>query len=246
MLQKLEGIVTDIVHHNDSQNVVTLYTRTHGRMAFMVPVGKSKSGRMRNAMLSLMAVVSADVNVSPARELQHLRQVTPIRLWHNIYANPLKCSILFFIAEFSNRLLRQYPADPLLWQWLVDSLEQLDTLPSGHISNYHLAFLVGLLGFTGIRPEGVSAEEGDFFDMLSGEMITADNPDFLKRRSLLPSAESRLVPLVLRMNFRNMHLFSLSRAERNRLLDHILQYYSIHLPLPSEYKSLAVLRELSR
>ncbi|MCH5214888.1 MAG: recombination protein O N-terminal domain-containing protein, partial [Muribaculaceae bacterium] len=52
MIERLEGIVTDLVKHNDTHNVVTLFTRTRGRMAFLVPVGKSKSGKMRNALLS--------------------------------------------------------------------------------------------------------------------------------------------------------------------------------------------------
>ena len=47
-----------------------------------------------------------------------------------------------------------------------------------------------------------------------------------------------------RMTARNMDLFAYTRAERNRLLDGILSYYSIHLTDLSRLHSLTILRDL--
>jgi DNA repair protein RecO (recombination protein O) len=41
-----------------------------------------------------------------------------------------------------------------------------------------------------------------------------------------------------------MHLFRLSRSERNRILELLLTYYRLHLPAFPELRSLSVLREL--
>ena len=46
------------------------------------------------------------------------------------------------------------------------------------------------------------------------------------------------------MNYENMHLFSMSRTERNRCMDVVLKYYTIHVPNFPELKSLEVLRSL--
>ena len=46
------------------------------------------------------------------------------------------------------------------------------------------------------------------------------------------------------MNFDNMHLFVMSRADRSRCVDIILTYYRLHFPDFKELKSLAVLKEL--
>ena len=48
----------------------------------------------------------------------------------------------------------------------------------------------------------------------------------------------------MRMNYDTMHLFEMSRAERNRCVEIILSYYRLHLPGFPELKSLEVLREL--
>ena len=59
----------------------------------------------------------------------------------------------------------------------------------------------------------------------------------------MPVEASRIVKL-MRMNYETMHLFSMSRLERNRCLEVIQIYYQLHLPDFPELKSLQVLREL--
>lgn len=246
MIEKIEGIITGITPHNDRHNIVNLYSRQRGRLAFVVPVGKSRTGKMRNAALSLMAVIGAEFNFRQGKELYTLRNAEPIRLWHGIYSNPIKTSVLFFIGEFCNKLLRQYPADEKLWQFIVKSLETLDRLDSTATANFHIAFLAGMLPITGIEPAIAGWLEGERFDLLSGEMVPREPSTFLQRLQLITEEESRHIPLLLRINYRNMHLFRFSRSEREHLLNRILAYYSAHLPISTEYKSLDVLHELFR
>ena len=244
MIERLEGIVTDLVKHNDTHNVVTLFTRTRGRMAFLVPVGKSKSGKMRNALLSLMAVVGASVNIKGDKELYSLRVVEPVQIWHSIYSNPLKSSLIFFLAEFCNRLLRQYPADARMWDFIVDSLQVLNDIPSSRVANFHIAFLAQMLSPAGIAPSIERYEEGDRFDILSGEMVAAAAPDFSRRRLLLSEDESRAAVKLQRINYSNMHRYRFTRAQRQQTLDRLIDYYSAHLSLSRDFKSLSILRSL--
>lgn len=243
MIERIEGIVTDIVRHNDKHNVVTLYTRQRGRMAFLVPVGKSKTGKMRNAMFSLLAVIGAEVNIKPGKELYNIRQPEPLRLWHSIYSHPIKSSLLFFLTEFCNRLLRQYPADQRLWDYLIQALEVLENIDGSKTANFHLAFLIRLLPLAGIEPPARTWEKDDRFDMLSGEM-TAEPTAFSRRRQLLTEEESWKIPLLMRMNFRNMNRFRFRSDERQRVLNRLLSYYSIHLPISTDFKTLPVLHDL--
>lgn len=244
MIDKIEGFVIDIVKHNDKHNVVTLYTRTRGRMAFLVPVGKSKQGKTRNAIIAPMACLAADVNIRGGRELLHLRQPTPVRLWHNIYFNPVKSSILYFITELCNRILRQSPPDPGLWDFIYNSLEVLDGTQADRISNFHIAFLVRLLPWLGISPSIEGRKEGELFDMLSATMIDPGMPFGLQRRILLSPSESAFIPYLAKINYRNMHLYRLSSSQRQETLDGLIRYCSLHLPLGSELKTLDILRQL--
>lgn len=244
MIEKIEGFVTDIVRHNDRLNVVSLYTRSRGRMSFLVPVGKSKQGKARNAIITNMACLGADVNIRGGKELYHLSNPTPLRLWNGIYFHPVKSSLLLFMTDFLNRLLRHSPAEPMLWDCIYESLDILDRTPGERIANFHIAFLIRLLPFVGISPSLERTCEDYLFDMLSGSMVDPDLTEGSQRRRLLGHRESEFASKLERMTFDNMHRFRFSRSERKEVLDGILLYYSLHLPIPATLPSLDILHEI--
>ena len=87
---------------------------------------------------------------------------------------------------------------------------------------------------------GGSPKEELFFDLRGAVFCTAPP---LHRDYLLPQEASR-IGLLMRMDYPTMHLFRLSRAERNRILEILLLYYRLHLPAFPELQSLSVLKEI--
>ena len=65
----------------------------------------------------------------------------------------------------------------------------------------------------------------------------------LHRDFLLPN-EARLIRLMMRMDYPTMHLYRLSRHDRQRIVEILLRYYRLHIPQFPELKSLQVLQEL--
>ena len=63
-------------------------------------------------------------------------------------------------------------------------------------------------------------------------------------RDVLQPAEAGLIRQMIRMDFPTMHLFQLSRHDRNRITEVLLHYYRLHIPQFPELKSLSVLQEL--
>jgi len=238
-IEKIKGIVIDTVKHNDRHNVVTLFTRTRGRMAFLSPVGSGKSGRMRNARLLPLSVVEADVNIRQNRELQLLGTVTPVEVWRDIYFNPIKSSITLFLSEFLNRYLRDSSPDSTTWEFIVASIRALDTTTDG-LANFHIWFLIRFLDIAGIAPDMTEYENGDCFDMHAGTPVADDRHN----RDTLTPAETSLMVLLLRISLANMRRYRFSGAERSRLLAHILRYYAIHFPGLSGLKSPDILSEV--
>lgn len=244
MLEKIEGIVLDIVRHNDSHNVVTLYTRERGRMSFIVPVGKSKAGRMRNSAIMLLANLHAEVNFKAGKELQMMRNVMTGEIRRTLYFNPVKSTLIFFLSEFLNKLLRQSPRDRQLYAYISDSIRLLDETDERRLANFHIAFLLGILALTGVFPSPETYKEGMIFDMQQGNFEYPEMMMFRKGGVILSAEESKVVPMVLRMNFRNMHLFRFNRNEKDQLLDKLLQYFSLHLPMGYKLRSIDILHEL--
>lgn len=238
-LEKIEGIVIDVIRHNDRNNVVTLFCRNHGRISFISPVGSGKTARLRNARLMTMSVIETEVNFRSSRSLQLLGAFNSSRVWRSLYFDPVKSAMVMFMSEFLHRYLRDSSAEPLLWEYVVGSLERLDAT-RGSIANFHLAFLIGMLHFAGIMPDMSGYEAGDYFDMLAGESV-ADRP---LHRNFLTAGDTMELPKLLKMNFRNQHLFRLTAQQRREVMEGLLRYFSIHLPGLGSLRSPMILAEV--
>lgn len=237
--EKIQGIVIDIVKHNDKHNVVTLFTRTRGRMAFLSAAGGGKTTRMRNARLMPLSVVETDINIHQNRELHILGTIAPLELWRDLYFNPIKSSLVLFISEFLNKYLRDSSPDDTAWDFIVSSLRTLDLLTSG-LANFHIWFLIHFLPIAGIYPDLEHYEKGDAFDMRAGIPVADDH----LHRDILSPEETAIMIKLSRMTLGNMHKFKFSGAERTKLIDRLLHYYAIHFPGLSSIKSLDVLSEV--
>lgn len=238
-IEKIIGIVTDIVKHSDRHNVVTLFTRHHGRVSLLSSAGTGKTARIRNASLMPLSVISADINFNPTRELQFLGKFSRDILWKDIYFNPVKSAIGMFVSEFLNTYLRQSPPDSALWDFIVEAVRRLDSARRGN-ANFHIAFLIDFLNFAGIRPDLSDWRDDAWFDMRGGSMTLLPPC----HRDCLPPVRAAILPTLARMNLRTAHIFRFSSAQRRELLGLLLQYYSLHFPGMSGLKSPAVLAEV--
>lgn len=239
MLIKITGLVLQTIRHNDSTDIVTLYTRERGRMSLLVRGGASRTARQRRARLAPLALVDTEVNFRETRDLQFAGDIATPYPWRNLYFDPMKGSMTIFMAEFLNRLLRVADPDPNMWRFLLHAIHSLDVLERG-IANYHLAFLIRLLPLAGIEPDLSGYRPGAYFDLLAGAYT--DLPP-LHRNVVLPS-ESGIIPQLMRLDFNNLHRFRMNVEQRRLLLNRLIHYYSLHLPVGEDLKSLDVLREL--
>ncbi len=238
-IEKIIGIVTDVVKHSDRHNVVTLFTRHQGRVSLLSSAGAGKTGRMRNASLMPLSVISADINFNPTRELQFLGKFSREILWKDLYFNPIKSAIGIFLSEFLNTYLRHSAPDAALWDYIATAIKRLDTGKRG-VANFHIAFLIEFLSFAGIRPD-LSEWRGDsWFDMRGGTMSLMPPG----HRDTLAPQEAAALPLLARMHLRTAPLFRFTSQQRRELLNVLLRYYSLHFPGLSALKSPAVLAEV--
>lgn len=254
MIEKITAIVIDITRHNDKHNVVTLYSRSRGRLSFLSSVGSGKAGKLRQARLQPLAVVDADINFKPNAELQKLGSFSLHNVWTDIYFHPMKRMMILFLSEFLNKLLRASMPDPSLWDYLYQSISLLDNT-EGNFGNFNIAFLSSLLPFAGIQPDPTKYNPGYIFNMQTGNFT----PDFLEA-DFLPSSErlsysqskgyilrgdeAKIAALLCRINFFNVRILKLDRTSRYNIIQKLLQYYSIHFPGSGNLKSLEILHDL--
>lgn len=239
-LERIRGVVIDIVKHNDKNNVVTLFTRERGRIPLLSAAGGgSRSARMRNSRIQLLSVVEADINFHGNKNLQKLGDVAPAVVWRTIYYNPIKSTLAMFLSEFLNRYLYDSSPDPALWDFIYASLDYLDRLERG-LGNFHIWFMIRFLEFAGIYPDLTDYERGDIFSLRQGILL----PSTQIEKDTLSPEETAYLTTLQRINSRNMHLFRFTSAQRRQLLEKIMHYYAIHFPGMSHFKSYEIMKEI--
>lgn len=239
-LTKFRAIVLHSFKLGDSKLIADMLTPTLGRVQCVVRVSKSARGGMRRQLfqpLTLLEVVAAQPRTGTLMNIKEARMLRPNT---SIPFEPVKLSLAMFTAELLMNATRGELADEAMFDYIEKGLLWLDEC-LGPLANFHIVFAIRLTRFLGFYPNTEDYREGDWFDLRSG-CFTPTAPFHHDR---LAPDEARLVGLMLRMNFATMHLFHMTRDERNRLLDIVLQYYRIHQPGFREMKSVEVLREVA-
>ena len=236
---KTEAVVLRSFKYGDNKLIVDLFTRSDGRVSFVVPLPKSGKGKIKKQFFQPLSQLTVEYDLRPRVQLQRLKEAGLAYPYVSIPFDMVKLSVSLFLSEFLCYALRGEQRNELLYRYIVDSLQWLDECREG-MANFHLVFLMRLTRFLGFYPNLDDYEEGSCFD-LRGSCFCPHPP--LHRDFLAPD-EARKISLMMRMNYQTMHLFRISRQERNRLLEVAVRYYAIHIPDFPELKSLEVLKSM--
>lgn len=239
MLTKTMAIVLHSFKYGEAKLIADILAESGGRMSCIARIPSTPNARMRRQFFQPLTLLEAVIDQRPGASLQPLREARIARSFTSIPFHPLKLSLAMFTAEFLHNATRGETQGAALFSYIEKGVTWLDEC-AGQFSNFHLVFTMRLTKFLGFYPNTEHYHAGDWFDLRSG-CFTSIEP--LHRDRISPD-EASLINTMLRMNFPTMHLYRMTRAERNRLLEIILDYYRIHVPGFREMKSVEVLREL--
>lgn len=244
MLVKTEAIVLHALKYGEGRLIVDMFTREQGRLSFIVPLPKSERAKIKKQYLQPLTLLTLEADVRQQVQLQKLRDAALLSPLSSLLSDPKKLSIGLFVSEFLYHALKGEQRNEPLFDYVFSSLQWLDGAALAESSgkagfaNFHLVFLMRLTRFLGFYPN--LEDEGEYFD-LRGATFCSLPP--VHRDFLLPQEAGR-IRLLMRMDYTTMHLFRLSRSERNRILELLLLYYRLHLPAFPELRSVSVLQEL--
>ncbi len=239
MLVKTEAIVLHSFRYGESRMIVDVFSQEAGRLSLIASLPKTQKARLKKQYFQPMTILEIAYDQRQRVQLQQLKDARLLTAWTTIPFSPEKLALSLFIAEFLYHALRSEQRDDLLFAYICDSMQWLDGVEQGYAS-FHLTFLMRLSRFLGFFPNLDNYVEGCVFDLRAGTFI---NNVPLHHDYLQPD-ESRLIHLLMRMDYPTMHLYRLSHQDRNRIVEVLLQYYRLHIPQFPELKSLQVLREL--
>ncbi len=239
MLMKTEAIVLHALKYGDSKLIVDMFTQQLGRLSFVVPMPKTSKSRLKKQYYQPMTLLEVECDVRQQAQLQKMKDARLLSAYTTIPFSPEKLALSLFTAEFLYYALHAEQQNIPLFSYIRDSMQWLDMATTGY-ANFHLTFLMHLSRFLGFYPNLESNRDGCIFDMRAG-MFSDTVP---LHRDFLSPQEARHIQLLMRMDFPSMHLYRLSRQDRGRIIEVLLQYYRLHIPQFPELKSLGVLQEL--
>lgn len=236
---KTKAIVLRTVKYGESRIIVDLLTREAGRVSMVCQLTKSGKGKIKKQLLQPMTMLDVAFDYRKNISLQHFQDLRIGQVYRSLLFDPYKLSITLFLAEFLIYATRDETDNRQLYDFIETSLLWLDNADGG-FANFHLVFMLRISLFIGFYPNLDDYHEGCWFDLREG-CFTPLRPT---HNDCLKPDEAARMRTIMRMSLDNMHLFRMSRVERNRCAEIILYYYRLHQSDFPELRSLDVLREL--
>lgn len=239
MLVKTRAIVLHSFKLGESKMIIDLLTETNGRLSCITHISGSPRTKIKKQFFQPLTILEMVLDVRRNNTLHTIKEARIGTPFFSIPFDAYKLSIALFTAEFLSRATRNEQPDTLLYKYVESSVLWLDSVSRG-FSNFHLVFMMRLTKFAGFFPNLEDYSPGNCFDMLNGCFTPSPPP----HHDFLAPAEAAKIRILMRMNYDTMHLYAMSRTERNRCVEVILDFYRLHVPDFKEIKSLDVLKEL--
>lgn len=239
MYINFSAIVLHAVKYGDSQLIVDLLSRERGRTTVVARVSQRGRTGLRRQYFQPLTLLSLVAEEKAPGRLPLVREARMARPLAGLSSDPRKLAVALFLAEFLDAATRGEQQGEALFDYTEASLAWLDAAEGG-FSSFHLVYMMHLTRFIGFFPNLEDAREGDWFD-LRGACFTPAEP--LHADCVAPH-EAVFIRQLMRLNFETMHLFRMSRQQRNRATDIALWYYRLHVAGFPEMKSLEVVRTL--
>ena len=248
------------VKYGEQKLIVDMFTRQWGRLSFALQLPRTAQAKLKKQYFQPLTLLNIEADIRQQVQLQKISEASILSPLPSLLSDPSKLAIGLFVCEFLYYALRDEQHNEPLFDYVRTSIEWLDGREHD-FANFHLVFLMRLSRFLGFYPnlenfppkENFSengnyspllargaGDEASYFDLRAA--CFCEQPP-LHRDFLMPQEASR-IHLLMRMDYATMHLFRLSRADRNRILEILILYYRLHIPQFPELRSLPVLHEL--
>ena len=238
-MEKMRAIVLRAVKYGENQIVVDFFTESYGRLAFMIRLPKTSSGKNKRQYFQPSMILNIEFDFRPKKDLQTLKNVSIAFPYLSLPFSFPKITISLFLAEFLTYVTRCEQSNLPLFEFVCKSFMWLDAAKSS-IANFHIVFLLRLSLFLGFEPDVTGYSEQKYFDLQEGCFV-----DHVPTHAhFLSIQDSYSLVQLLRLGYKTMHLYTMSRQERYHCVEVIVGYYRLHVPSLPEIKSLPILRDL--
>lgn len=175
MIVRTDAIVLRAIEYGETSQIVSLFTRQHGRMSVMARGSRRPKSRF-GSTLQPMSYVQVIYYHKAERELQTLKEASHVHLLRSLSTDVARLTAGYRMVELVRVLTEPYDANPMLFNLLLHALLRLDEAPgrAANVLPYFQIRLASVLGFApNVQKEEVLAlpEEGGVLALDTGGVL---------------------------------------------------------------------------
>lgn len=231
-----KAIILKTSHYTDTQKIISVYSLEKGYLTFL---SSAFLLRRKSQSAQLMQIVELEYLENEKGNFHKLQTITPLVPLSHLYFDVIKMNVLLLWREILHLILQHEGKNEALFQFLTESIEYLDATNQG-IGNFNLLFLYRLSGFIGYRIHTESWKPGYLFNIQDGSF---SSPNQLNGTISGPNTAT-IIHKLCSCSIQEIDAIPLNQNARNILLDIILLFFSTHLNINFNIKSINVIREV--
>lgn len=228
MKQSDNAIFLHRINYSETSLIATFYTQTHGLQKFMFQGGKKKG-----TSLFPLSLCEITFYKRPDSELGKLTEARPSEMLIELFSNPMKATLAFFMADVIKQCLQTDQSDPQLFHFLTRSIHALDGAED--LSSFSTEFLIGFSEQLGVEPQ-IQDKNCAFFHLQDG-----DFSDFERLGELVATGSG---VLFIQTILRGAKSVSESKQTKKEAFEIMLNYFKLHIPRFNVDQSLGIIHDV--
>ena len=232
------ALVIKSIKQGETSSIVSCYLEEIGFKSFLVKglYGQKKS-KFSRAHFFPLNFISLNYSYNEKRELGFIKEVKPEILYKTLHVDIQKSSVIVFLSEILHGVFREeLEVNNNLFNFLLSSLTWYDKISKCNI--YHIKFLIELSRYIGFYPNIVN--EHDMYFCLESGSTTNRKPLGIS----INGVDLKILKNLLGMEFEDLNSMRINKVSRVRILNYLIDYYSLHLQMFKTPKSINVFTQV--
>jgi DNA repair protein RecO (recombination protein O) len=232
------ALVIKSIKQGETSSMVSCYLEEIGFKSFLVKgLYSQKKSRFSKAHFFPLNIININYSFNESRGLGFIKEVKSEFLFKTIHTDIQKSSVIVFLSEILNSVFREeLEVNQDLFNFLLSSLIWYDNIEE--CNNYHIKFLLELTKYIGFYPN--IRDKHDMYFCLESGSTSSTKPLAGK----IEGQDLNLLKELLGTKFEDLNTMSINRESRTRILNKIIDYYSLHLQMFKTPKSIHVFTEV--
>lgn len=192
-----------------------------------------QGGKKKGTSLFPLSLCEITFYKRPDSELGKLTEARPSEMLIELFSNPMKATLAFFMADVIKQCLQSDQSDPQLFHFLTRSIHALDGAED--LSSFSTEFLIGFSEQLGVEPQ-IQDKNCVYFHLQDG-----DFSDFERLGELVATGSG---VLFIQTILRGEKSISESKQTKKEAFEIMLSYFKLHIPRFNVDQSLGIIHDV--